>query len=159
MPSVKHAIEIAASPEAVWNILSDISYMPKIFPDIISAKAEPEGSAVVGQKIKIVGRMAKRKVEMSAEVTDVEPNQKLVVKAVPGGPVKAYVNTLTLSETKKGGTKFSASVEYELAGGYFGKLVSAALVKRTAAKNATASLKNLKDLCELKEMPAAALKT
>ena len=139
----------------MWNIVSDISYMSKIFPDLISAKVEPQGPFAPGQKIKMIGRMARRKVEMSAEIVEVEPNRKLVVKAIPGGPVKTYVNTLTLSQTKKGGTKFSSSVDYELAAGYFGKLVSGALVKRTATRNATASIKNLKELCELKEMPAA----
>ena len=88
MPSVEHGIEIGASPETVWGILSDFTYMSKIFPDVVSAKVDPLGPAAVGQIIKILGKMAGRKKEMSAEDSEVEHEKKLEVKADPGGPVK-----------------------------------------------------------------------
>ena len=123
--------------------------MPKIFPDVVSTRVEPEGRVAVGQKIKILGKMAGMTMEMSAQVEQVEPNRKLVVRAVPGGPIKGYRNTVILEPTKKGGTKVSASAEYELSSGYLGKLVSGVMVGRVARKNAAESLKNLKELAEL----------
>ncbi len=158
MPSVERNILIATPPENVWRILSDVGYMPKIFPDVVSTRADPEGPVAVGQKIKILGKMAGMTMEMSAEVEQVEPNRKLVVRALPGGPVKGYLNTLTLEPTKKGGTKVSSMAQYELASGYLGKLVGTAVAGRIARKNAAESLKNLKELAELKEMPGPAAK-
>ena len=153
MPSVERDVLIAASPERVWNILSDVGYMPKIFPDVVSTMVEPEGPVAVGQKIKILGKMAGMTTEMAAEVEQVEPNRKLIVRAIPGGPIKEYRNIVTLEPTKKGGTKVSAAAEYELTPNYLGKLVSKVVVSRIARRNATESLKNLKELAELKRGP------
>ncbi len=154
MPTFERSIEIAASPETVWNIGADPTLIPKVFPDVISVSAEPPGMAQVGQKVTVTAKIAGRRVEVTTETTEVVPNKKLVIKQVPGGLMKTFVSTYTFEPTKKG-TRATSKAEYEASAGYLGKFLSVLVVNRTVKKNLEASMKNVKELAELKELPAS----
>ncbi len=152
MPIFERSTEIAASPETVWKIAEDPTLAPKIFPNLISVTAQPPGMAHVGQKVTFTMKIAGRRVQQIGEATEVVPNKKLVIKGVPGGFMKTFVNTLTLEPTKKG-TRATAKAEYEASAGYLGKVLSVLVVNRTIKKNLEVSGNNLKELAELKELP------
>ncbi len=153
MPTVETSIEIAASPDIVWSVAGDPSLVSKIFPDVISATTTPPGMATVGQKTTLVGKVAGRRIQGIFETTEVVPNKKLVVKQTSGSVIKSYFSTLTLEPTKKG-TRVSNRVDFEPAGGYLGKVLSALVINRTVKRNILASVNNIKELAELKELPS-----
>jgi carbon monoxide dehydrogenase subunit G len=152
MPSVEQTLDISAPPATVWNIIADPSYLPKLVPDMISNEAEPQGSAIVGQKNHAVGKIAGRKVEIFTEITTAEPQKRLVVSQRPGGLFKSFSSAVTLEPTKKG-TRATQQLSYEVSMGYLGKALSGILVNRFIRKNAKAYLANLKEIAELREMP------
>ena len=154
MPTFERSIEIAASPETVWNIVADPSLVPKIFPDVISATSDPPGMAQVGQKVSVTAKVAGRRIQTTTENTEVVPNKKLVIKQVPGGFMKTFVSTISLEPSKKG-TKVSFETEYEASAGYLGKVLGVLVVNRTVKKNLEVSTENVKELAELKELPGA----
>ncbi len=53
-------VEIHAPVAAVWNVLTDSSYTPKLYPDILTSAVDPPGPSVVGQKTHLVGRGPRR---------------------------------------------------------------------------------------------------
>jgi hypothetical protein len=124
----------------------------KLYPDIISITSNPTGMSQVGQKNSIVAKVAGRKVEQTVEVTEVVPNKKLVLKQVPGGMMKTYVETTTLEPTSKG-TRVTHKVEYEVSAGYLGKALGLLVVNRAVKRNLLVHEKNLKELAELRELP------
>ncbi len=152
MATVEQTVDIAASPETVWSIIADPSYVPKLAPDILSNEVDPPGLATVGQKSRSTGKIAGRKVEVFTEVTEVQPNRKLVFSQRPGGLFKSFSVNITLEPTKKG-TRATQQFRFEPSMGYLGKALSSLLVNRAVKKNATAFLKNTKEIAELKEMP------
>ncbi len=152
MATVEQTVDIAASPETVWSIITDPSYVPKLLPDVVSNEVDPPGSAVVGQKGHAIGKIAGRKVEFFSEVTEAQPNKKLVLTQRPGGLFKSFSSTVTLEPSKKG-TRATQQFRYEPSLGYLGKALSSLLVNRTVQKNAKAFLTNAKEIAELKEMP------
>jgi len=152
MPTFERSIEIAASPETVWSIVSDPSIVPKVYPDIISIATNPPGMAQVGQKSDITAKVGGRRARMTTETDEVIPNKKLVFHRVPGGLMTTFVNTITLEPSKKG-TRLTTKSEYEASAGYLGKALSVLLVNRTVKKNLQVSVTNLKELAELKELP------
>ena len=152
MPKIENTVEIAASPETVWSIVVDPSYIPKLAPDIISVEVDPPGMSTVGQKSHATGKIAGRKVEFFTEVVEVEPNRKLVIRNRPGGIFKTFSASTILEPTKKG-TRATNTSDYEVSMGYLGKLLSKLVVDRAVRRNVNLLLKNLKELAELKGMP------
>ncbi len=153
MPIIEQTVEISASPQTVWSIVADPSYFPKLIPDVISNEVNPPGMATVGQKSHVIAKLAGRKVEAFGEATEVVPNKRLVTRQRPGGLFKTFSATTTLEPTKKG-TRATQSLEYEVSMGYLGRVLSGLVVNRFIRKNAKASLANLKEIAELKEMPS-----
>lgn len=152
MATVERTVDIAASPETVWSIIADPSYLPKLVPDLISNEVDPPGVAAVGQKGHAVGKIAGRRVDIFTEVTEVQPNKKLAFSQRPGGLFKSFSNTVTLTPTKTG-TRATQTTKYEPSLGYLGKVLSSLVVSRSIEKNAKAFLTNTKEIAELKEMP------
>ena len=152
MPDVEQTLDIAAPLEAVWSILADPTFIPKLVPDIVSNEVDPPGMITLGQKSHSIGKMAGRKVEFFTEATEVVPNKKIVITQRPGGLFKTFSSSVILEPSKKG-TRASQVFRYEVSMGYLGKALSGLVVKRFVNKNAKAFLTNLKELAELKEMP------
>lgn len=152
MPTIERSIEISASPQTVWSIVEDPILLPKVFPNVISVKTDPPGMAHVGQKNTLLVHVGGRRSEATFETTEVVPNEKLAFKQTSGRLLKNYVGTTTLSPLRKG-TKATVRVDYEVAAGFLGRILSAAVVTRTVRNNVLASIKNVKELAELKEMP------
>jgi carbon monoxide dehydrogenase subunit G len=153
MPTVERSIEIAATPQTIWSVLGDPSLVPKIFPNVISVKTDPPGMAHVGQKNTLLVHVGGRRSQAIIETTEVVPDKKLSVRQTSGGMLKKYDSTTTLTPLKKG-TKLTTTVDYEVAAGFLGRILSATLVNRTVRNNILTSAKNLKELAELKEMPS-----
>ncbi len=155
MPSVEQTVDISASPEIVWSIVADPSYVPKLAPDILTNEVDPPGMATVGQRGHTIGKIAGRRVEIFTETTEVQPNKKIVFTQRPGGLFKSFSVALTLEPSKKG-TRATQQFRYEPSLGYLGKVLGSLVVNRSVQKNAKAFLTNAKEIAELKAMPKQA---
>jgi len=155
MPTVERRVDIAASPQTVWGILSDPSLITKLVPDILTNEVNPPGMATLGQKAHAVGKIAGRKVEFFTEVTEVQPTKKIVFSNRPGGLFKSFQSATTLEPSKKG-TRATTVNTFEASLGYLGKVLTILVVNRSVKKNSDAYLSNLKEIAELKEMPKQA---
>jgi hypothetical protein len=66
-------IEIQASPEKVWQVLTDLAQYPDWNPFI----HEAIGKAKVGEKVDITVRSGSKEMTLHCQVIKVEPNQEL----------------------------------------------------------------------------------
>ena len=152
MPRIEAEADISASPETVWTFLADPSYAPRLSANVISVEADPPGLSTVGQKLHFTAKVARRKVEALGEVAEVEANRKLVIRQRPGGLFKSFTATQLIEPTKKG-THATFTFDYEPSMGYLGKILTPILVNRALRRDVNTTVRNLKEIAELKEMP------
>ncbi len=142
---VERSIEIAATPQAVYDVVMD----PRRLGDWVTVHKElveaPEGVLDEGdeltQKLKVAGQAFKVhwKVEKAHAPRDVEWDGR--------GPMGTKARVSYDLEPRGDGTCFNYINEYELPGGPLGKLGAKAF-ERTAAKEADKTLDKLKGLLE-----------
>jgi uncharacterized protein YndB with AHSA1/START domain len=154
MPSLEKAIDIAAPPEVVWSIVADPSFVPKLYPHIISVTPSHSHIAKVGNSVTITAKVAGRRMNASLIATEVVPNRRFSYKHLPDGFLDKYLCSIVLEPTKNG-TRMIESVEFEAHAGYLGKTVSALAAHRLVRQNILESLKNVKEMAELEEAPAS----
>ena len=141
---VERSIEIAAPPEAVYEVVMD----PHRLEDWVTVHAElhdspdklSEGSEL-GQSIKVAGQ--KFKVEWLV----VKAGEPRSVQWNGRGPMGTKARVAYELEDRGDGTCFHYMNEYDFPGGPLGKLGAKAF-ERTAGKEADKTLKRLKGLLE-----------
>jgi hypothetical protein len=142
------AYEVHAPPTAVWDVLMDPDYVPKLYPDVISVVADPPGRTVVGQKFHITGKAGRRRLEIFAESIELVPEKKLVTRNLPGGLFKSF-ESVVLLEGKGATTDVRVTFQYELSQGYLGRVFNVLLLERLVKDNLKSYTHNLKDISEL----------
>jgi len=155
MPNIDESVEVAASPETIWAVLSDRENEFKFYPSLVWHQIDPPGLAVLGQKAHSIGKVGGMKVETFTEIVELEPNTKLVFRLKQGRILKSLAQTVTLEPTPRG-TTVKDQAEYEVSMGYLGKILRKLVLDRTIRKNFSVFLKSLKELAEFKE-PAQTL--
>ena len=79
MAKVQASFLVDAGPEAVWDVLTDANFIPKLYPDLLNITVDPPGHAVVGQSRSLSGRVGKRLIEFRTRVAELVPNKRFVV--------------------------------------------------------------------------------
>jgi hypothetical protein len=92
-----------------------------------------------------------RRVQQSLELIEVVQNRRLSTKQLAGGLFKTYLSTFILEPSGKG-TRLTQKVEFEVAAGYLGKMLSAPVVNTSVRKSILENLTTVKELAELKEL-------
>jgi carbon monoxide dehydrogenase subunit G len=146
---LERTIEIDASPEEVYDVLTDPQCLGEwvtIQEKLLEAPDTPleEGDCIV-QQMKVVHR--KFKVSWDVEVADRPSKVRWSGKGPMGSKARA---TYELSSNGDGGTRFHYTNEYDLPGGPIGKLVGRAMTS-ASGKEADATLKRLKEFVEKKQ--------
>jgi len=152
LPRVHSVTEIDASPQAVYEVLTNTAYILKLFRDAVSVGVDPPGRSVVGQKYHLVGKAGRRKFDINLEVTELVPDKKVVTMQRPGGIFNSFWQCTTL-EPRGGRTEAKTIFEYELSLGYIGRALNVILVKRLIAENLDAYSRMVKELSELIPLP------
>jgi carbon monoxide dehydrogenase subunit G len=148
MAKLERTIEIDASPEVVYDVLTDPKCLGEwvtIQEELVKAPDPPleKGDCVV-QRMKVVGK--RFEVSWDVEVAD-RPNQ---VRWSGNGPMGSVARaTYELEPNGNGGTRFSYTNEYDVPGGPVGKVAGRALVSASGGE-ADATLKRLKEFVERK---------
>jgi carbon monoxide dehydrogenase subunit G len=140
---------IAARPQAVWEVLTDANYIPKLYPDMLNIVLDPPGNAVVGQRRTTAGRAGKRLIEFHTKITELVPLKRFALIGTRGGGFEESSEVIELAEVK-GGTEVKAEFSFKISLAYFGPGFDPLQLEEAAAMNARSYIKNLKDLAELR---------
>ena len=149
MAKLERTIDIDASPEDVYDVLTDPNCLGEwvtIQDELVSAPEPPleKGDCIV-QQMKVVGK--KFKVSWDVEIAD-RPKK---VRWTGNGPMGSKARaTYELASNGNGGTKFSYLNEYDMPGGPVGKMAGKAMTS-ASGKEADSTLKRLKEFVEKKK--------
>jgi len=147
MPDVVSEIEIAAPPEAVWDVLMD----PHRLGDWVTthvalgenAPSELSAGSTFTQKLKLGGP------KFEVTWTVVEADRPRRVEWTGDGPAGSSAGVVYELEAKgDDATTFRYENEFKLPGGRLGKLAGKTVGAATAKREAERSLQNLKRLIE-----------
>jgi uncharacterized membrane protein len=87
---VDTSVEINRPIEEVFAFVADPTTAPKYSSTWVESSLVGTGPMRVGSKVKRVARFIGRRLEMTAEVTEYEPNHKLSGRSV-GGPIPGKI--------------------------------------------------------------------
>src|SRR6266700_4367415 len=141
MLKLEISCEIRRPVEEVFAYGTDPAKASEWRSGMLESRADPPGPIRVGSKIHTVLRFLGRRIEGTAEVTELVPNRKLVQKTNSPFPVEVTC----LAEPTSAGTKVTATAVAE-PGGFF-KMAEPVLV-RIAKKQGQAELQTMKGLLE-----------
>ena len=102
MTRVEDIIEIESPASTVWAVLTDPSYLPKLYPDVITSEAIPPGKLALGSKVEVLARLGKVRVEVYVEVTRADPEVCFATRQSPGGLFKSFDQLVFLEGTGPG---------------------------------------------------------
>jgi hypothetical protein len=72
-------------PHEVWAAFTDVARWPEVLPDLASARIDPDGLLAPGATIQTVALPDRNVIDMSYQVIDVEPVQRLVLDSSAEG--------------------------------------------------------------------------
>jgi uncharacterized protein YndB with AHSA1/START domain len=148
MPRVQATFLVEAKPEAVWSVLTNPNFIPKLYPDILNAVASPPGAAVVGQWRTMSGRLGQRLFEFRTKVEELVPMKRFVIGGRRGGAFESFRQVMELTSVKEG-TMVSGLFEFTVSQDYFGPQFDITLLNQAASLNEENYMMNLKELAEL----------
>jgi uncharacterized protein YndB with AHSA1/START domain len=146
MTKLEREIDIAASPDRVYDVLAD----PDCLGEWVTIQEEleeaPNGDLKAGSRLRQRMRVAGQRFRLSWIVVEADRPSRIVWegKGPMGSKAKAIYE---LSGDGDGGTKFSYMNEYGLPGGIAGRIAGRA-VKAASGREADRTLKRLKKLVE-----------
>ena len=147
MAKLERTIEIDATPEVVYDVLTD----PNCLGEWVTIQEEleeaPEGRDLKpGDELRQRMKVAGQRFKLSWTVVESERPARVVWEG--HGPMGSKAKAVyELSENGSGGTHFSYMNQYDMPGGLAGKLAGRAIVKASGGE-ADRSLERLKKLCE-----------
>jgi carbon monoxide dehydrogenase subunit G len=146
MTELQREIDIAASPEAVYDVVAD----PNCLGDWVTIQEEleeaPPGDLEAGSKLRQRMRVAGQRFRLSWTVVEADKPNRIVWdgRGPMGSTAKAVYE---LSGNGNGGTSFSYMNQYELPGGVAGRIAGRA-IRAASGREADRTLKRLKKLVE-----------
>jgi uncharacterized protein YndB with AHSA1/START domain len=149
MTKLEREIDIAAPPERVYEVLLD----PDCLGEWVTIQEEleeaPEGRDLKpGDKLRQRMKVAGQRFKLSWTVVEAERPSRVVWEGE--GPMGSKAKAVyELAANGDGGTRFSYMNQYDLPGGFAGKLAGRAVVKASGGE-ADRSLERLKELVEAK---------
>ncbi|MEM7355617.1 MAG: SRPBCC family protein [Acidobacteriota bacterium] len=81
---IEHSIETRATPESLWNLLTDPEQIKQWIPELISDEPTTPGQEGVGTKTRMRLKEGSKIVEYSSEITTFTPPQRLGLRLTGG---------------------------------------------------------------------------
>jgi carbon monoxide dehydrogenase subunit G len=142
---VERTIEIGALPEQVYEVVMD----PRQLEDWVTIhdhlEQAPDGNLDRGSELVQRLKLAGRRFNVHWKVVENDPCRRVVWDGQ--GPVHSRARVVYEFEPNGTGTRFSYSNEYDLPGGFLGRMAGGA-VRRVTGKEVDATLERLKQLLE-----------
>jgi len=143
MTKLERSIVINATPETIDTVATDPSRLPEWYAGIQEAKADgtyPQVGGTVESVYKAVG--INFKIKMTSEEYVQGQSMQIRMEGMIAG-----TNRWTY-QPEDGGTRITATFDYEMPGGGLGQAVNKLVVEKMNAENLEKSLENLKVLVE-----------
>jgi hypothetical protein len=137
---ITHSIEINRRPEEVFAYLDQLERHGEWQSEIVSARVETPGPVGVGTRVREKRQFRGREQDTSYEVTEHDPPRRSAFRGFVG-PIRP-VGTVTV-EPVDDGSKSRVSIDFDLVGYGFGKLI-APLARSQARKSIAESQEQLK---------------
>lgn len=139
--TIEHDIHVRATPNDVWSVLADLGSFAEWSPVVRSVNCD--GAEGVGATRSCsVSPMG----QIHEEVVAWEPGRSLALRTTGGMPMEA---TATWSVAEDGsGANVSVALDYELKGGFAGRVMDHLLVHRQLDRNFARNLEGLRDHIE-----------
>ncbi len=153
MTKLEREIDIDASPDAVYDVVTD----PRCLGEWVTIQEEleeaPEGRDLAeGDQLRQRMKVAGRRFRLSWTVVEADRPSRVVWEG--RGPMGSKAKAVyELSENGDGGTRFSYMNEYGLPGGFAGRIAARAVLK-ASGREADRTLERLKALVEGKLSPS-----
>lgn len=146
MSHVRHSILIEAPPERVWAIGRDPERMPEWNTTVVSVKDADGPLDTLGGRFTVVSKIAGRPLDITWHIEEVEAPRFFVATATTplGGGARQRVDY----EPEGTGTRVTIDMDYEIAGGLLGQVLSKAFAERAIERDVHHSAENLKAVVE-----------
>lgn len=99
---------IAATPEAVFAFLQDVTHFPEVLTSVVRAEKITDGPVRVGTRFRETRKINGREATAEIEVTAHEPPRRYSATSAQGGITATYHYTLT---PEKHGTRINLQAE------------------------------------------------
>ncbi len=146
MAYLRRQIELAAPPEAVFALLIDLDRLPDWATIVVDSRDVTDRPITVGCTFRQTLKIAGQELDTGWRVTQLDPPGLIAYEAssATGGRL---LMTQTITPRNAGST-VQVEVDYDLPGGFLGKLLDMAVVEAQNAREAERSLQNLKELVD-----------
>lgn len=145
--AVKVDITIDAPPEKVWKTVLDANRLQEWVTIVKRVDSADSGPVRTGMKMKQTLVLRGAPFKVSWELIECRENE--YARWEGRGPARSVaVTEYTLTENAAGGTDFHYVNEFKAPGGALGRAASRALVGGIPEREATASLRQLKEILE-----------
>jgi carbon monoxide dehydrogenase subunit G len=152
MARIEEVVEVDTPVSTVWNVLSEPSYLPKLYPAVVTVQADPPGPASPGQRYDLLQRVGSMRLRAVTQVSSVVPESRLVTTGLPGGLFASFRHTVTLIPNGLR-TRVKVEFEYTISPEYLAKVPPGAKLEATVDANLRGYTRNLKEICELLPLP------
>lgn len=147
MTKITKSIEIAASPEKVFDFINDMEKMNELRKGSSEGEYTSKGPIGVGATLHYVGRAGGSQAEWDMEITEFERNKKVSMHTIGAGKFKIQ-GSHTLETTAKG-TKLTNTMDYEVPYSILGKIVDKIKVHKDIEKQIEKQLRDMKKAIEV----------
>jgi carbon monoxide dehydrogenase subunit G len=146
MTKLEREIDIEASPDAVYDVLSDPTCLGEWVTIQEELEEAPSGDLTAGSRLRQRMRVAGQRFRLSWTVIEARRPSRIVWEG--HGPMGSTAKAIyELSGDGDGGTRFSYMNEYGLPGGVAGRIAGRA-IRAASGREADRTLKRLKKLVE-----------
>ena len=146
----EHSVEIAAAPEDVFPWLADPERRLRWMGALVESESLTEGPPRRGSRYRDVFEDHGQRIELEAELVDVEPGERLTARLVSSGFESTSAQRLDAAD---GATRLTATIETRYT--KLGTRLLAPVVTRHAQKQLEGDLARLKALVEAELTEAA----
>ena len=145
MAPIVASAEISRRPEDVFAYITDPSHLPEWQESVVRVKTDDSAPTGGGSRVAITRRVGPREMEMTNEITDLDPPRSWRVRGVDG-PVRGNVNGTI--EPLDGGARSRVTIELNFEGHGIGKLLLPLFVRRKVEAEMPQNMQRLKERLE-----------
>ncbi|HUG64882.1 MAG TPA: SRPBCC family protein [Gaiellaceae bacterium] len=145
MAPIVASVEISRRPEDVFAYITDPSHLPEWQESVVRVKTDASAPTGGGSRALITRRVGRREMDMTADITDLDPPKSWRVWGVDG-PVRGNVKGTI--EPLDDGARSRVTLELDIEGHGIGKLLVPLVVRRQAQKELPINVQNLKERLE-----------
>lgn len=146
MTRIERHIDIDASAEEVFDVLTDLDLLPTWSTTTVETHGTPPKPLETGETFTQTLRVLGRTVDVRWTVSELQRPQKVAYTAESddNGTLRMVQNVAE----RAGGSRVQLEIDYELPGGLLGDVLDSVYAERRNEREIQHSLENLKELVE-----------